>query len=196
MWVGDDDDSSLAAALCETLRLTTRHTKVFVMHGNRDFLLGAEFVKRTGVNLLQDPHRTGDGLLLSHGDMLCTDDHDYQAMRATLRSSEWQQEMLARPLAARQAFGASLRAQSRASNANKSNNIMDVNEGAVCDWLDDGQVLIHGHTHRPGMHQVATSRGGAQRWVLGAWERCGWLVRQRDQQLQLECFTLARRYET
>ena len=192
MWVGDDDDDEPARRLYDVLQATARQCLVFVMHGNRDFLFGQAFAETTGVTLIDDPHTTSDGLVLSHGDGLCVDDDEYQAMRTTLRSQAWQDEILAKTLDERKAFGAALRAQSKSSSANKPGNIMDVNDDEVATLLSaiDAHTLIHGHTHRPGVHSYPTYT----RIVTGAWERCGWLCRQQAQQLRLECFTLARRY--
>ena len=202
MWVGDDDDSPLAHALAQSLRTAAAQCGVFLMHGNRDFLFGEAFADACNVTLCQDPHVTVDGLLLSHGDVLCTDDAEYQQVRAMFRSSAWQKDILQRPLSERIALGQQLRNQSKAANANKAANIMDVNAAAtaqfVAEWLatDDRSTLqhnfVHGHTHRPGRHEHAWG----QRWVLGAWERCGWLLRQQQDQLRLEVFTLASRYES
>ncbi|MEE4283870.1 MAG: UDP-2,3-diacylglucosamine diphosphatase [Pseudomonadales bacterium] len=192
MWIGDDDDSDAAQQLRQIFRTITAKTPVYLMHGNRDFLFGEKFVSDTGVTLLADPHLTEDGLLLSHGDMLCTDDVDYQNMRTLLRSEAWQQDILSKTLAERKAFGQSLRMQSQANNANKPSNIMDVNDAATSSLVAEygSKTLLHGHTHRPGMHQ----HHGFKRLVTGAWERCGWLARQRDEELRLECFSLAHRY--
>ena len=195
MWIGDDDDSALAQALSAALKAASDHAKVFLLHGNRDFLFGAQFATQAGVAILPDPSLTEDRLLVSHGDALCTDDQAYQNMRALFRSEAWQQDILGKTLAERQALGAMLRAQSQQENSNKAANIMDVNAQAVSHLLADNatSVLIHGHTHRPGMHVLDH---GQTRWVLGAWERCGWLLRQLDGNLQLECFSLVRRYGT
>ncbi len=194
MWIGDDDDSPLARQMTQDLQAAAKATQIYLMHGNRDFLMGEDFAGRAGCTLLADPHVTEDKLLLCHGDSLCTDDKEYQMMRTLLRSAEWQQDILSKSLAERKQIGDGMRAQSRTSNANKPSNIMDVNPAATMDLIEqyDGQTLIHGHTHRPGMHRV----NGVQRIVTGAWENCGWLCRQSDGALQLECFSLARRYGT
>ena len=127
-------------------------------------------------------------MLLSHGDLLCTDDVEYQALRNTMRDPAWQRDTLSKSLAERQAFGANLRAESKSNNANKPTNIMDVNDEATKALMADhkANVLIHGHTHRPGYH--------SQRIVTGAWERCAWVCRQSDLGLRLECFSLAQAY--
>lgn len=194
MWIGDDDDSDVANALKTTL--SGVHAPVFLMHGNRDFMFGKAFAQASNINLLPDPYVTNDGLLLSHGDAYCTDDKAYQTMRETFRSAEWQSQMLSKSLAERKAFGASLRQQSQASNANKAANIMDVNDSAIAQAMrDQHRLLIHGHTHRPGIHLLQDTPNKT-RVVLGAWEHCGWLARQREDQVSLECFSLAHRYET
>ena len=190
MWVGDDDDAEIAIALAEAIR--SSQCPVYLVHGNRDFLFGDAFSETTGAKILSDPYLTQDGVLLSHGDALCTDDEKYQEVRALFRSEAWQQDILSKSLTERKALGQMLRAQSRAENANKATNIMDVNNDAVSTLLAEHQphTFIHGHTHRPGIHPVE----GAVRMVLGAWERCGWLIRQTDQDFHLECFALNKPY--
>ena len=185
LWIGDDDDAPLAQALRRLLR--ARRSAVYLMHGNRDFLFGEPFCSETGATLLADPHRLDDGTLLSHGDGLCTDDTAYQQFRAMVRSTAWQQDILARSIEERRAFGQALRQQSRQTNANKAANIMDVNAAAVADLMQQHQArrLVHGHTHRPGVH------ADEHRYVLGAWERCGWYIEQDGDALALRCFSLA-----
>ena len=190
MWIGDDDQSPIALALRETLSNASSHCVINLMHGNRDFLFGQTFCESTGVILLQDPHLIDEHILLSHGDILCTDDTDYQTARKTFRDPKWQQEILSKPLVEREMLGKALRAQSNEANANKSSNIMDANLQAIDKYLAQHRAdfLIHGHTHRPGHYP--------NRIVTGAWEKNGWLCRQQGNQLQLECFNLAVRYET
>ena len=194
MWIGDDDDSAAATALAEILRTTTRRCSVFLMHGNRDFLFGQDFCSNAGIEIISDPYITADNIMLSHGDALCVDDEEYQTVRTTLRSVAWQQDILAKTLTERKAFGQALRMQSKSSNANKPGNIMDVNQTETDAQVaaHEAHTLIHGHTHRPGVHR----RPGYTRMVTGAWEQCGWVCRQNDDDLRLECFSLARRYGT
>ncbi len=194
MWIGDDDDSASATHLQAALQSASKNCDIFVMHGNRDFLFGPTFAETTGIHLIDDPTCTADGLLLSHGDSLCTDDEAYQQLRKTLRSEAWQEDILSKTLDERKAFGQALRQQSKSSNANKPANIMDVNLGATRTLIKahGAHTLVHGHTHRAGVHNDQ----GYTRVVMGAWERCGWLCRQRDETLTLECFSLARRYGT
>lgn len=192
MWIGDDDDAEVAEKLTQLLRETAKQCAVFLMHGNRDFLFGDRFASDTGVHIVSDPYLTDDGLLLTHGDAYCTDDEAYQNMRTLFRSASWQSEILSKTLTERKALGQMLRSQSKAENANKSANIMDVNRDAIDAVLakHDARLIVHGHTHRPGKH---TSENHT-RYVLGAWERCGWLIRQRETQIDLECFPLNRPY--
>jgi len=193
MWVGDDDDTPGSLALVDALA-STHNAAVLLMHGNRDFLFGEKFAAATGVELINDPYCTEDGVLLCHGDALCTDDAEYQNMRQLLRSPEWQTDILGKSLTERQVLGADLRTQSKQGNANKPTNIMDVNAAAVTELIAEhrAHTLIHGHTHRPGVHRGESFT----RIVTGSWERCGWLVRQIDNKFQLESFSLARRYGT
>ena len=198
VWVGDDDDGPTAAAVRKALATASSHCPVFVMHGNRDFLLGDGFAADTGVTLIPDPHvvqphADGPRLLLAHGDAFCTRDAAYQQARAVLRSPAWQSDVLARTLPERRALARSLRDQSRAANANKAENIMDVTEEEVAAAMlhHDCPVLIHGHTHRPGVHEVALGPDGrtGHRYVLGDWGRCGWTLRL-GREMSLECFAL------
>ncbi|MEM1230713.1 MAG: UDP-2,3-diacylglucosamine diphosphatase [Pseudomonadota bacterium] len=174
VWIGDDDDSELARAFIGLLERLAAVTWVGLMHGNRDFLYGQALAAATGVTVLTDPFTAYNGVLFTHGDALCVDDTAYQQMRTLFRSSDWQQEILAQPLAARRAFAASLRAESQAANANKASNIMDVNAAAVDAAVaqQNAQLMVHGHTHRPGRHDA----DGYQRIVLGDWARCAWVL--------------------
>ena len=191
-WIGDDDDSDLAVAACATLLEAAAHARVMFLPGNRDFLCGDGFAERAGVVLINDPHETGDGVLLTHGDALCTADSGYIAFRDTVRSAAWRRDMLAKPLQERQRIGAEMRAASVSANANKADNILDVTSAAVTGLLNSrpARALVHGHTHRPAVHRSAATK----RYVLGAWERCGWLLRQSDDRFDLECFPLALPY--
>lgn len=188
VWVGDDDDGPLAAAFVGLLAEVSAAARVFVMPGNRDFLYGRAFESRTGATLLPDPHPLDADILLAHGDAFCVDDVEYQQARQLLRSPEWQQEVLAKPLAERRAMARAMREQSRQTNANKAENIMDVAPAEVSRVMaaQRRSVLIHGHTHRPGVHPEPWGR----RYVLGAWERCGWALVQEQQRFELRCLPL------
>ncbi len=190
VWVGDDDDGPLARALTAALADAARHVRLFVMHGNRDFLFGDGFARAAGATLIPDPHLLDAHTLLSHGDAFCIDDREYQQVRAQLRSPEWQADILRRPLEERRALARGMRAQSAATNANKAENIMDVSTDEVAQVMDrhGARRLIHGHTHRPGIHR----HPWGERYVLGAWERCGWYLREDDDgTLNLFCIGIA-----
>ena len=192
-WVGDDDDGPTAAALRETLRAAAERTALHVMHGNRDFLLGERFAADTGAALIDDPaviDVDGERVLVAHGDAYCTGDAEYQRMRALLRSPEWRAGVLAKTLSQRRALAAELRAQSVAANQHKAEGIMDAAPEAVEAALDEARVklLVHGHTHRPGIHDHGAGR---RRIVLGDWDRCGWKLTLRDGDAALSCFALA-----
>ena len=174
-WIGDDDDSALAARVAVDLRaLSESGVRVSFMHGNRDFLLGEEYAQRAGMRVLPDPtvvELQGERVLLMHGDTLCTDDVAYQKFRSLVRNPEWQRAFLAKPLQERRAFAAAARAESRRQTAGKDAEIMDVNQQAVESALRAHGVrrMIHGHTHRPATHRFELDGGTAQRIVLGDW---------------------------
>nr|MBX2826173.1 UDP-2,3-diacylglucosamine diphosphatase [Gammaproteobacteria bacterium] len=140
-----------------------------------DFLIGDAFADRCNLSLLkQDSYLYEDSdirLLLMHGDTLCTDDQEYQDMRATFRDDGWQQAFLAKSIGERRDYAQALRAQSRSRSADKPSDITDVNEATVIEVMEQVGVsqLLHGHTHRPQCHDVITRAGESQRWVLGDW---------------------------
>jgi UDP-2,3-diacylglucosamine hydrolase len=182
-WVGDDDPDEYYASIKRSLReFTDIGVPVYFMHGNRDFMIGERFAAETGVTILPDPFRLelyGKAVLLSHGDALCTDDAEYQRMRAMTRNPDWQAMMLAKPLEERIAIAKQARAQSQERNKTLSESIMDVNPDAVRQTISehDVEILLHGHTHRPGIHGVAVDDRIAKRVVLGDWYDQGSVVR-------------------
>jgi UDP-2,3-diacylglucosamine hydrolase len=182
IWPGDDDDSPVGHAITDGLRAcVAAGTPVFLLQGNRDFLIGEQFTARTGCQLLDDPVRIdlyGTPVLLMHGDILCTDDVDYQAFRAGVRDYCWQQDFLRQSLQARRDIAQALREKSRASVREKPESIMDVNPETVARFMTDHgvQQLIHGHTHRPGIHEFEIAGKPARRMVLGDWYRQGSLL--------------------
>ena len=182
-WVGDDDPNEHYAAIKSAIRdLVDSGVPVYFMHGNRDFMIGADFANETGVQILPDPTRIklhGASVLLSHGDALCTDDVEYQQIRAMVRNPEWQAMMLSKPLEERLAFAAHARAQSMERNASLSEEIMDVNQGDVDNLITEHgvDILLHGHTHRPYVHDVDLGDRTAKRIVLGDWYEQGSIVR-------------------
>ncbi|MBV1776630.1 UDP-2,3-diacylglucosamine diphosphatase [Burkholderiaceae bacterium DAT-1] len=175
-WAGDDDESALNITVCAALAtLAKSGTQLFLLHGNRDFLLGEAFAARAQVTILPDPsivNLAGHTCLLSHGDMLCTDDAAYQQFRSTVRQPHWQTAFLNRPLADRLAEVARIRAASKAANATKASDIMDVNADAVAKLFADQPctILIHGHTHRPARHMLEVTGVQRERWVLPDWD--------------------------
>ena len=192
VWVGDDDDAPVANRVRDLLAAAARHCQLFVMRGNRDFLFGERFAADAGAVLLPDPavaEVDGAPLLLAHGDAYCTGDAEYQRVRAQLRSAAWQRQVLAKPLAERRTLAATMREASAAANANKPDNIMDVTPAAVAEALANAGVrtLVHGHTHRPGIHEM---EGGRRRIVLGDWNRCAWKLILRRGEAVLTCFPL------
>ena len=174
-WVGDDDDDAANARACDGLaKLTRAGTPVFAMHGNRDFLLGASFENRTGVKLLPDPVAVelhGVPTLLSHGDVFCTEDLPYQELRSIVRRPDWQRRFLSLPLSARRALASAARAGSKAHTERQIPVLMDVNPDAVTQALraTGARRLIHGHTHRPAIHQFDVDGVKSERVVLAPW---------------------------
>ena len=191
-WVGDDDDSEFANKIRSILAICAKRSAVYFMHGNRDFLIGSKFAMDTGARLIDDPTTievAGVRILLSHGDAFCTKDEAYQQMRMVVRSADWQRDILSRSLQERINLASEMREQSRQSNANKAQNIMDVTGEVVLSVMEENEcdVLVHGHTHRPAIHRMDDSK---TRYVLGDWNRCGWLTRIEDGNISLECFSI------
>jgi UDP-2,3-diacylglucosamine hydrolase len=182
-WIGDDEHTPLQDDVAETLRqLTAGGTRLFLMHGNRDFLLGNDLCERVGGTLLDDPTVVdlyGEPTLLMHGDSLCIADIEYQKFRKNMRNPEWQQAFLKRPLADRQQVARQLRQISMARNQGKQESIMDVTPEEVVRQMSEYGVrqLIHGHTHRPAIHDLEADGASAQRIVLGDWDKAVWFVR-------------------
>ena len=175
-WIGDDDLGEPFNAVIAGFfsQLTRAGTPLYLMHGNRDLLIGAQFCKATGARLLDDPALVdinGVKTLLMHGDTLCTDDLDYQAWRRKARSPQFQQEFLAKSVPERKTAVMGLRDKSKAVIGAKPAEIMDVNADAVAEAFRRHRVatLIHGHTHRPGHHAVVIDGRRCERWVLPDW---------------------------
>ena len=179
-WIGDDERTPLQEQIAAALRkLRDSGTDIFLMHGNRDFLIGEDFCKRAGATLLDDPtviDLHGTPTLLMHGDSLCTADVEYQKFRANMRNPQWQQMILQRPLEDRQQMARQLREISMAKNQGKEEFIMDVTpEEVVKDMEAHGvQRMIHGHTHRPAVHELIANGLPAKRIVLGDWDKNIW----------------------
>lgn len=190
-WIGDDDDASLPQQVAEALQeLSQRSTDIFLMHGNRDFLLGENFAAKAGAKLI--PEGTVINLyncptLLLHGDSLCTLDHEYQHFRQQVRSAAWQAQVLVQPLMARRALATQIRAESQNMNSLKAENIMDVTPAEVERVMTEAKVarLIHGHTHRPARHNLNINNLPAERIVLGDWHTHAWCVKADEKDLEL-----------
>jgi UDP-2,3-diacylglucosamine hydrolase len=176
-WIGDDDDGPVARTVMSALaELTGAGTPVWFMPGNRDFLVGADFLARTGVTWLEDPtiiDLHGVRTLLCHGDTLCTGDIAYQRFRSQVRSAEWREAFLARPLSERRALAAGLRADSGEATGTKTSEAMDATSEAIAEAVrtHHAERIIHGHTHRPARHVHAIDGGEVERWVLADWYR-------------------------
>ncbi len=178
-WVGDDDPEPARDRVCRALRAASEAgLPTFILHGNRDFLFGPGFTRRTGVRVLGDPvlaELDDTRVLLSHGDLLCTDDHAYQELRTLVRDPAFQRRFLSLPLEARSLLADAARAGSRAHTARVVPKIMDVNEEVVQRAFRESGArwLIHGHTHRPGSSEYRIDGEPARRIVLGAWYETG-----------------------
>jgi len=177
-WIGDDDNCTTGIAVQKAFKqLTDKGVALFIQHGNRDFFIGNRFCKTTGATLLEEEHLVeynDQSVLVMHGDSLCTDDIDYIRFRKKIRHPISKYLLQSLPLKLRQKLANSMRAKSKAANANKPSAIMDVNNDAVEATLLKHQVktLIHGHTHRPNRHQHLNG----ERIVLGDWHDMGWYV--------------------
>ncbi len=168
-WIGDDDDRPLAHDVAAALRQTAQNgCKLFFMHGNRDFLLKLAYAERCEMSLMPEIQPlNAAGVVLCHGDHLCTLDLGYQNFRAQVRSPEWQTQFLAQPLSVRRAFAAKARTQSQAHQRELMPVIADVDSDAVNELqlAHPGLSIIHGHTHRPDVHALVHGK----RIVLGDW---------------------------
>lgn len=176
-WAGDDDlNDPFHRRITDALRgLDARGTRIYIMHGNRDFLMDAELGAACHATLLNDPTLLdlyGTPTLLTHGDALCTDDAEYQRFREQVRKDDWQARFLAQPLAQRKAQIEQMRMQSKNEKRLKAMDIMDVNVAAVDNLLREHRYprLIHGHTHRPAKHLHHPDGHTCERWVLGDWD--------------------------
>ncbi len=181
-WIGDDEHTPLQQAVAARLRsLSKQGAEIFIMHGNRDFLIGDAFCTAAGATLLPDPtviDIAGRPVLLMHGDSLCTRDESYMKFRRMIREPNFLKTFLARPLEDRKTTAAQLRAMSQANNRQKAEDIMDVTPEEVPRIMAEHGVrtMIHGHTHRPAIHNLQVEGEAAQRIVLGDWDRDIWTL--------------------
>ena len=182
-WIGDDDPNPLHQQIASAIKaVVDAGVPCYFIHGNRDFLVGQRFARQSGMLLLAEEERLdlyGREVLIMHGDTLCTDDAGYQAFRAKVHPPWIQRLFLALPMLIRRRIAARMRADSKAANSSKSMEIMDVNPQAVVDAMERHHVqwLIHGHTHRPAVHELQANGQPAWRVVLGAWHSEGSMVK-------------------
>ena len=181
-WIGDDDPNPYYAQMKTAIReLSDRGVPVYFMHGNRDFMIGETFAAEAGVTLLGDPYSLelhGEHVLLSHGDAMCTDDTEYQQVRAMTRNPDWQAMMMSKSIDERIAFAVQAREQSLARNEAMTEEIADVNQAAVEQTIRESgaDILLHGHTHRPAVHPFHVDERPVHRIVLGDWYEQGSMV--------------------
>ncbi|QTF07656.1 UDP-2,3-diacylglucosamine diphosphatase [Brenneria izadpanahii] len=193
-WIGDDDPQPLHTTIANALlKLHQQGVPCYFIHGNRDFLLGRRFAKQSGLTLLPEEKVLdlyGQRILILHGDTLCTDDLAYQKFRRRVHNPMIQRLFLLLPLAIRLRIAASMRSASQQANQHKSIRIMDVNPEQVIARLRHYQVntMIHGHTHRPAIHQIVSDGFSARRAVLGAWHHEGSMIKVTAQDIELISF--------
>ena len=176
-WIGDDASEHCQYGAIEQLLghyIERSQVKLYLMHGNRDFLMGPALAARLNCSLINDPcilHVGSSSLLLAHGDAYCTDDVEHQVFRKLTRQSDWQEEFLRKPIEERQDYARQARYKSEVGKSEKTAVIMDVTQSAIDREMEQYQVnlMIHGHTHRPAVHRSPTQTPGATRIVLGDW---------------------------
>lgn len=188
VWLGDDAISPFQRSIADALSaVAATGTQIYLMHGNRDFLIGDDFCHLADCQLLKDPSLVklaGEPMLLMHGDSLCTSDKSYIRLRRVLRNPLVLFVLRNLPLRVRQRLAGDLRQKSKTSTRMKAADITDVNPQAVTQVMAHYKVrtLIHGHTHRPAVHDLADNK---QRMVLGDWDTQGWFIQATANQLEL-----------
>jgi UDP-2,3-diacylglucosamine hydrolase len=197
VWMGDDYSNEYIELINQALiKCTSKGTKIYFMHGNRDFLVGQAWCDNASCELLEESKLItlgDDKVLLLHGDSLCTDDIEYMKARVMLRNPQWQEQFLAKSIPERIEFAKQVRSESKESQKGKSYDIMDVNQDAVNEALTSANctTMIHGHTHRPDIHKWDFSGQNRVRYVLGDWGDKGWFIKwQAGSTLKLESFDL------
>ena len=207
VWIGDDAIADTEMAVASKLRDFSQHgASVFIMHGNRDFLIGNEYANQCGATIIYDNHLVkieDENLLLLHGDTLCTDDIEYLRFRELVRDNIWQQEFLGKPITERAAYARQVRERSKLEMSSKSEYIMDVNQNAVLELFKSHKTskVLHGHTHRPAIHNIGAQSKNcilekAQRVVLGDWNEKGWYAELQANTLELHSFALPNELST
>lgn len=170
-WLGDDDPAVDLSSILRSFKDLSDNTEIFFLAGNRDFLFHGKGAERIGAQIITEPtilSLDSQRIALVHGDSLCTDDSAYQQFRKMVRHSDWQDDFLSKSLMERQQIADTLREQSKAAMQGKAMSIMDVSqETVIASFAElDVDVIIHGHTHRPGIHHYDNNR---TRYVLGDW---------------------------
>ena len=192
IWIGDDDNNPFIQDIKQALiNFTSNGPETFLMHGNRDFLIGETFANEVGISILSDPHTlniNGMKTILSHGDFLCTDDADYIEFRNEVRSKEWQKNFLSKSIDERNEIANLLRSESKNATSEKSLEITDASLETVNNFIQENNpdIFIHGHTHRPKIHQHDSTK----RVVLGDWDKCGWYLSIEENSLNLKEFKI------
>lgn len=182
VWIGDDAMTPFQQSIADALRaLSERGTRIYLMHGNRDFMLGKGFCRAAGCTLLGDPSVValgGERVLLMHGDSLCTRDEGYMRLRRLLRNPLSLFILRHLPLSTRRKLARKLRNESRAQTRMKASDIIDVTPELIPRVLAEHgvRILIHGHTHRPATHELDVDGHTARRIVLGDWDQQGWAL--------------------
>ena len=195
-WIGDDDQNNFISEIQAALLKTNKTTKILFLHGNRDFLIGTEFASSSGLEILNDPtieEMFGNRVLLMHGDLLCIEDHDYQAFRKTSRDAKWQDEFLNKSIEERREIAHNLRTISKEATGIKKEEIMDVSTTEVIRTMEESSInlLIHGHTHRPKSHKITVNDQSAERIVLGDWDAYGWYIWMDSSSCELKNFSIS-----
>mgnify|MGYP001208570986 CR=1 FL=1 len=182
-WLGDDDPNPSFNEIKNLLkRLSDKNISIFFIHGNRDFLIGESFAEVTGCQILHDPHVIdlfGKKVLISHGDIFCTDDKEYQLFRNQTRDPAWKESILSKSLCFREEFAKQARLESSKHTSSKKNEIMDVNKDEILKMYEkyNVDIIIHGHTHRPAIHDIFYNGRSYQRIVLGDWYEQGSILK-------------------
>jgi len=195
-WIGDDDENDLASLVKKTLVKLSKSTDIYAMHGNRDFLIGSDFAEEASLVLIDDPKKEemfNQSVLLMHGDLLCTDDVDYQSFRETTRDPSWRKEFLNKPIGDRKKIAKELRTISKEATGRKKEDIMDVAQNEVFRIMEEFSVnlLIHGHTHRPNTHHISIKGVPSKRIVLGDWDNHGWFIWMDANSCELKKFPIS-----
>ena len=196
VWIGDDAMTPFQQSIANALRaLSERGTRIYLMHGNRDFMLGKGFCRAAGCTLLGDPSVVefgGERVLLMHGDSLCTRDEGYMRLRRLLRNPLSLFILRNLPLSTRRKLARKLRSESRAQTRMKASDIIDVTPELIPRLLAEHGVrtLIHGHTHRPATHELEVDGHPARRIVLGDWDQQGWALQVDESGFQQAPFDL------